>query len=66
MTVESIGAIVAAVLPAVAQVVKVMFGMDEPEKHKVIKHESSVPVGTDDELLADFGLRSVRRPADRD
>jgi hypothetical protein len=62
---EAALAIVAALLPAIAQVVKVFFGMDKPEKVEVIDHETPVPAGSDDDLLADFGLRPVDRPADK-
>jgi len=58
MGAETIGAIVGALLPAVAQVVKVFWGISEPEKVTVVQHESNVPVSSDDQLLADFGLRN--------
>jgi len=64
MAVETIGAIVAALLPAVAQVIKAFWGISEPAKVEVVKHETNVPVSSDDQLLADFGLRS--RPKDAD
>lgn len=47
-----------ALLPAVAQIAKVLFGMDKPEKTEVVDAETPVPADDDDKLLADFGLRS--------
>jgi hypothetical protein len=64
MGAETIGAIISAVLPAAAQVVKVFWGIAEPEKVTVVKHETSVPVSSDDQLLADFGLRIRAKDGD--
>jgi hypothetical protein len=58
MGIETVAAVTGALLPAVAQVVKVFWGISEPEKVTVVKHETSVPISSDDQLLADFGLRN--------